>query len=217
MIEKYIDYIDDPNDTYEEYADKAMKYQFRCIFARPETITLAKKLIQNSNIVIAGAIDFPFGVLTLKEKLDQFHIYAEAGFHEIDYVLNQHYIEMENFDEIYKEMSAIHDFCLKHEIKEKAIVEMCKLDEKTKLKICQIALEIQPAYLKTSTGKSFAGADLNDVKLMKKILDNKVKIKAAGGIKTYEQAKAFIEAGADLIGASAGIQIVEQERCIENK
>lgn len=217
MIEKYIDYIDDPNDTYEEYADKAMKYQFRCIFARPETITLAKKLTENSNIVIAGAIDFPLGVLTLEEKLEQFQIYAEAGFHEIDYVLNQHHIETEKFDEIYKEMSAIHDFCLKHEIKEKAIVEMCKLDEKAKLKICQIALEIQPAYLKTNTGKSFAGADLNDVKLMKKILDNKVKIKAAGGIKTYEQAKAFIEAGADLIGASAGIQIVEQERCIENK
>lgn len=217
MIEKYIDYIDDPNDTYEEYADKAMKYQFRCIFARPETITLAKKLTENSDIVIAGAIDFPLGVLKLEEKLEQFQIYAEAGFHEIDYVLNQHHIETENFDEIYKEMSAIHDFCLKHEIKEKAIVEMCKLDEKAKLKICQIALEVQPAYLKTNTGKCFAGADLNDVKLMKKILDNKVKIKAAGGIKTYKQAKAFIEAGADLIGASAGIQIVGQERCIENK
>ena len=84
MIEKYIDYIDDPNDTYEEYAKKAMNYQFRCIFARPETIILAKKLTQNSDIIIAGAIDFPLGVLTLEEKLEQFRIYAEAGFHEID-------------------------------------------------------------------------------------------------------------------------------------
>ena len=214
MIEKYIDYIDDPNDTYEEYAKKAMNYQFRCIFARPETIILAKKLTQNSDIIIAGAIDFPLGVLTLEEKLEQFRIYAEAGFHEIDYVLNQYHIEKENFDEIYKEMRAIHDFCLAYDIKEKKIVEMCKLDEKAKLKICQIALEIQPAYLKTSTGKSFAGANLNDVKLMKKILGDKVKIKAAGGIKTYDQAKAFIEAGADLIGATAGIQIVEQERSL---
>ena len=98
-------------------------------------------------------------------------------------------------------------------IKDKVIVEMCKLDgdEEAKRKVCEIALKAKPVYLKTSTGRSFKGADLNDVKLMKSILKDAVKIKAAGGIHNYEEAKAFIDAGASALGASAGIAIVEGE------
>ena len=91
---------------------------------------------------------------------------------------------------------------------------MCKLDgdEEAKQKVCEIVLKVKPAYLKTSTGRSRKGADLNDVKLMKHILGDEVKIKAAGEIHNYEEAKAFIEAGASALGARAGIAIVEGER-----
>lgn len=215
-IEKYIDYIDDPKDTYEEYLEKAKKYNFRCVFFNHEEdgeYERAKEILKGTDIVLAGAVDFPKGVMSLEEKMKDFEKLAEMGVAEVDYVLNQTAVEMRDFDTIEKEMTTIAAFCRENHMKDKVIVEMCKLDgdEEAKKKICEIALRAKPVYLKTSTGRSFKGADLNDVKLMKSILGEAVKIKAAGGIHNYQEAKAFVDAGASALGASAGIAIVEGE------
>ena len=215
-VEKYIDYIDDPNDTYEEYLEKAKKYNFRCVFFDGEDLDSYQKgleILKGTDIVLAGAIDFQEGVMSLEEKMKDFEKMAAMGVPEIDYVLNQKAVESRDFETIEKEMTTIAEFCRKNKIKDKVIVEMCKLDgdEEAKRKVCEIALKAKPVYLKTSTGRSFKGADLNDVKLMKSILKDAVKIKAAGGIHNYEEAKAFIDAGASALGASAGIAIVEGE------
>ena len=215
-VEKYIDYIDDPNDTYEEYLEKAKKYNFRCVFfdgEDPDSYQKGLEILKGTDIVLAGAIDFPEGVMSLEEKMKDFEKMAAMGVPEIDYVLNQKAVESRDFETIEKEMTTIAEFCRKSKIKDKVIVEMCKLDgdEEAKRKVCEIALKAKPVYLKTSTGRSFKGADLNDVKLMKSILKDAVKIKAAGGIHNYEEAKAFIDAGASALGASAGIAIVEGE------
>lgn len=171
------------------------------------------EILKGTDIVLAGAIDFPEGVMSLEEKMKDFEKMAAMGVPEIDYVLNQKAVESRDFETIEKEMTTIAEFCRKNKIKDKVIVEMCKLDgdEEAKRKVCEIALKAKPVYLKTSTGRSFKGADLNDVKLMKSILKDAVKIKAAGGIHNYEEAKAFIDAGASALGASAGIAIVEGE------
>ena len=215
-VEKYIDYIDYPNDTYEEYLEKAKKYNFRCVFfdgEDPDSYQKGLEILKGTDIVLAGAIDFPEGVMSLEEKMKDFEKMAAMGVPEIDYVLNQKAVESRDFETIEKEMTTIAEFCRKNKIKDKVIVEMCKLDgdEEAKRKVCEIALKAKPVYLKTSTGRSFKGADLNDVKLMKSILKDAVKIKAAGGIHNYEEAKAFIDAGASALGASAGIAIVEGE------
>lgn len=215
-VEKYIDYIDDPNDTYEEYLEKAKKYNFRCVFfdeKDPDSYQKGLEILKGTDIVLAGAIDFPEGVMSLEEKMKDFEKMASMGVPEIDYVLNQKAVEARDFETIEKEMTTIAEFCRKNNIVDKVIVEMCKLDgdEEAKRKVCEIALKAKPVYLKTSTGRSFKGADLNDVKLMKSILGDAVKIKAAGGIHNYEEAKAFIDAGASALGASAGIAIVEGE------
>ena len=215
-VEKYIDYIDDPNDTYEEYLEKAKKYNVRCVFfdgEDPDSYQKGLEILKGTDIVLAGAIDFPEGVMSLEEKMKDFEKMAAMGVPEIDYVLNQKAVESRDFETIEKEMTTIAEFCRKNKIKDKVIVEMCKLDgdEEAKRKVCEIALKAKPVYLKTSTGRSFKGADLNDVKLMKSILKDAVKIKAAGGIHNYEEAKAFIDAGASALGASAGIAIVEGE------
>ena len=215
-VEKYIDYIDDPNDTYEEYLEKAKKYNFRCVFfdgEDPDSYQKGLEILKGTDIVLAGAIDFPEGGMSLEEKMKDFEKMAAMGVPEIDYVLNQKAVESRDFETIEKEMTTIAEFCRKNKIKDKVIVEMCKLDgdEEAKRKVCEIALKAKPVYLKTSTGRSFKGADLNDVKLMKSILKDAVKIKAAGGIHNYEEAKAFIDAGASALGASAGIAIVEGE------
>lgn len=220
MINEKIDYIDDPNDSFEEYLEKAKNYNFRCIFAKPEDeYDIAKRVLENTNIIIAGAIDFPEGQMKLDEKLKRFEVYAEKNFQEIDYTLNQKNIENRNYVAIEKEMSEISNFCKSNNIKDKVIVEMCKFqgDVEPKKEICRIANRVQPAFLKTSTGKSFGGAKIEDVRLMKKLLDPAIKIKAAGGIHSYKEAVQFLKSGASILGASAGIKIVNEEKLIKRK
>lgn len=211
---KCIDYIDDPADTFLQYLEKGKCYDFRCIFANLDTYGAAVEFLKGTDIIIAGAIDFPEGILSLNEKIEVFKAYADKGFQEIDYVINQRAIEQRDYAYIEKEMACIADFCRTHGIRDKAIVEMCKLkdDNSAKKEICEIANKVKPAFLKTSTGKSFAGAKLEDVKLMKSILHDDVKIKAAGGIHNYQEAKLFIDAGASVLGASAGIEIIKGEK-----
>lgn len=211
-INKKLDYIDNPKDTYQQYLEKALKYNVRAIFAKPNEFDLASEILADSDIIIAGAIDFPKGVMSIDQKLETFQLYSQYPYQEIDYVLNQHNIENKNFNLIHEEMLLIHDFCLEHNIREKVIVEMCKLENDTeaKLKIIEIANKIQPAFLKTSSGRSFKGAQIEDVILMKQNLSSKIKIKASGGIKTYVDALKFIQAGADVIGASAALKIIDE-------
>ena len=180
-INKYIDYIDAPEDTFEQYVEKALKYNFRCVFANLQEYETGRAMLEGSDIILAGAIDFPQGTMTLEEKLA--------------YVLNQGSIENRDFDAIEREMTTIADFCRAHGITDKVIVEMCKLDgdDAAKRRVCEIALEAKPGFLKTSTGRSFGGAKLEDVRLMHEVLGDAVAIKAAGGIHNYEEACAFIE------------------------
>ena len=203
-INKYIDYIDAPEDTFEQYVEKALKYNFRCVFANLQEYETGRAMLEDSDIILAGAIDFPQGTMALEEKLARFEEYAACGFTEIDYVLNQRSIENRDFDAIEREMTTIADFCRAHGITDKVIV-----DDAAKRRVCEIALEAKPGFLKTSTGRSFGGAKLEDVRLMHEVLGDAVAIKAAGGIHNYEEACAFIEAGASALGASAGIAIVE--------
>ena len=210
-INKYIDYIDAPEDTFEQYVEKGLKYDFRCVFANLDEYETGREMLEGSDVILAGAIDFPEGEMTLEEKVAMFERYADCGFTEIDYVLNQRSVEERDFEAIACEMTTVAEFCRSRGITDKVIVEMCKLDgdEAAKRRVCEIALEAKPAFLKTSTGRSFGGAKLADVELMREVLGDTVAIKAAGGIHTYEEARAFIDAGASALGASAGIAIVE--------
>ncbi len=212
-VNKFIDYIDDPNDTFEQYLEKGRRYNFRCVFADPDQYELGKRLLQGSDVILAGAVDFPEGKMSTEQQLQEMQIHADKGFEEVDYVLNQAAVEACDFDYIEREMSEIAEFCRAHGMRDKVIVEMCKLEgnEGAKRRICEIALAAKPFCLKTSTGRSWSGAKVEDVRLMKSILGDEVLIKAAGGIHSYDEALAFIDAGANILGASAGIAIVEGE------
>ena len=106
-ISKYIDYIDDPEDTFLQYINKGKFYDFRCVFADLETYAVAVEYLKDTSVIIAGAIDFPEGKLSLDEKMKMFKTYAEKGFREIDYVLNQKAVEQKDYLYIEKEMSCI--------------------------------------------------------------------------------------------------------------
>lgn len=88
-VNKFIDYIDDPNDTFEQYLEKGRRYNFRCVFADPDQYELGKRLLQGSDVILAGAVDFPEGKMSTEQQLQEMQIHADKGFEEVDYVLNQ--------------------------------------------------------------------------------------------------------------------------------
>lgn len=213
-INKAIDYIrDEEHDSFKTYLDKGIKYKFRAVFSPLWHYDEAIRRLEGTDIILAGAIDFPDGMMPLESKMQKFCQYADkGGYDEIDYVVNQAALANRDFDYIETEMRTISNFCHAEGMKVKAIVEMCTLEDDvcSKQRVCEIALKTKVDFLKTSTGKRSSGAKLNDVKLMKSVLGDQVKIKAAGGIRSYADATAFLEAGADVIGASAAIKITEE-------
>lgn len=209
-INRYIDYIQDQNDSTFEYLNKAKMMGVRCVFTNMFEAKQVIEYMKETNIIVAAAVDFPLGKCCIEANLKDIENFYNLGVKEIDYVLNQYAIEHRNYDYIEKQMLAISQFCREREIVDKCIVEMCKLDEESKIRVCEIAKKVRPKFLKTSTGRSTSGAKLEDVMLMKKILQNDVEIKAAGGIKTFEFAKELVDAGASALGASAAMKIIEE-------
>jgi deoxyribose-phosphate aldolase len=109
-------------------------------------------------------------------------------------------------------MQEIVSVCKEQGILSKVILETCYLTDDEKIRVCEIAKEVQPDFVKTSTGFGSAGATVEDVKLMKQIVGDKVKVKAAGGIRDLATAQAMISAGAQRLGTSSGIKIIEELR-----
>ena len=132
------------------------------------------------------------------------------GAGEIDYVINIGKLKQGDLDYIKKEMEAIVAVCRSNKVTSKVIFENCYLTKDEIRKLAEISKEVKPDFIKTSTGFGTGGATLEDVKLMKEVVGDVVKVKAAGGIRDWETCKAMIEAGAERIGTSASIAIRDQ-------
>lgn len=208
-LHKRIDYIRAPQDSFETYCTLARTYDFRCIFAYEDSVDTACELLNGTDVRIATAIDFPAGILSLAEKLKVFERRIKLGFREVDYVVNQKALEARDYRALREEMGEIAALCRSNGVVDKVIVEMPKLDgdDCAKRAVVEIARDVRPCFLKTSSGRPYR-ASLADVEIMHEILGDEVAIKAAGGIHTFEEATAFVAAGAQVIGASAAIEIV---------
>ncbi len=213
-INRLIDYIRDPKDSYAEYLKKAKNYNFRCIFANRFQFEEASNYLRGTDVIVAGYCDFPLGEECIEAQLADFQDQYRIGFREIEGILNQYAVENRIYDYIERQIAEISIFCKERDINTKIILETCKMDEECLRRVCEIALKYKPTCLKTSTGKGLKGAELDKVKLMKSILKDQVQIKAAGGIHTYKEACEFINAGAEVLGSSAGIEIYNQEKNI---
>jgi len=171
---------------------------------------LCKELLKDTNIHVGAAISFPLGQTTLAVKLFETEDAIKNGADEIDYVVNQTELKNGNWDYIKEEMEKITEVCHKYNVLCKVIFENCYLTKDEIRKLAEIALEVKPDYIKTSTGFGTGGATLEDVKLMKSVVGDAVKVKAAGGIRSWETCKAMIEAGAERIGTSSSLKILEE-------
>ena len=190
--------------------DEAKKYNFAMVAINSYPVSLCKKLLEGSNVHVGAAIGFPLGQTTIETKCFETNKAIEDGADEIDYVINVGRALDHDYAYIRKEMEAIVSICKEKKIFSKVIFENCYLNKEEIIEVAKIAKEVKPDFIKTSTGFGTSGATVEDVKLMKQIVGDEVKVKAAGGIRDWKTCKAMLEAGAEKIGTSSSIKILEE-------
>lgn len=208
MIDQTVLKADATMEEINKLCKDAKKYDFACVMINPCMINYCKEALIGSNIHIGTVIGFPLGQNMLQTKIEEAKLALINGAKEIDYVLNISELQKGNLEYIKEEMHQITEISHKNDAICKVILETCYLTKEQIESVCKIAVEEGIDFVKTSTGFGTKGATIEDVLLMKKVVGDKVKIKASGGIRTYDFAIQLIEAGAQRIGTSNGITIV---------
>ena len=194
----------------KKLCQEASDYHFKMVAINQVQSKLCAELLKDTDVDIGAAIAFPLGQTTIESKCFETKNAIEIGATEIDYVINISELKAGNLNYIEREMSEIVKICRQYNVTSKVIFENCYLTDEEKIALCQIAVKVKPDFIKTSTGFGPSGATLEDVKLMKQHVGDVVKVKAAGGIRNADTFKKMIAAGAERIGTSAGIAIIEE-------
>ena len=215
-VDELADFIDHTNlKAYATYKDmenlcnEAKKYNFKMVAINPVQSKICSIFLKDTSIHVGAAISFPLGQTSIESKVFETENSIKNGANEIDYVINITEVKTQNYEYIKDEMQRIVEVCRKNNVLCKVIFENCYLEKEEIVKLSKIAKEIKPDFIKTSTGFGTSGANYEDVKLMKDTVGDSVKVKAAGGIRNSEDFIKMIEAGAERIGTSAGITIIE--------
>lgn len=216
-IAAYIDHtLLRPDATQEQVlqlCDEARNYCFAAVCVPPCYVqAAAERLGPGARVKVATVVGFPLGYQHPKVKFLETHQAIEDGAHEIDVVLNISFMKSGRYSEIQNELSDLANFCHLKKAELKVIIETALLAKDEIVKACEICSAAGVDFAKTSTGFASGGARVEDVQLMRRTLPSHIKIKASGGIKTYADALALIQAGADRLGCSASIQIVKHEQ-----
>ena len=195
---------------FEKLCGEAKEHGFAMVAINSSPVKLCKELLKDTPVHVGAAISFPLGQTTIETKVFETKKAIEDGADEIDYVINIGKLKMGNYAYIKEEMEAIVKVCRENNVLSKVIFENCYLEKEEIVKVAEIAKEVKPDFIKTSTGFGTSGATPEDVKLMKDTVGDAVKVKAAGGIRDWETCKKMIEAGAERIGTSSSIKICEE-------
>lgn len=201
-------------DQIKKLCQEAKTHDFFSVCVQPTWISLCKEELAGSGVKIATVIGFPLGANTRETKVFEAKDAIEKGADEIDMVINIGALKSGQDQLVEDEIRAIKEAIGDHILK--VIIETCLLTEDEKIRACQLTLKAGGDYVKTSTGFSTGGAKLEDVKLMKDQVKDRAKVKASGGIRDFATAKKMLEAGAERLGVSAGIAIVEGEKNAES-
>ena len=195
--------------TWEEIrriCDDAMHYGTASVCIPPSYVKQVKEYVQNK-MAVCTVIGFPNGYMTTKAKEFETKDALETGADEIDMVINLGWVKDKKYDCIEKEIRILKNACGEKILK--VIIETCLLNEEEKIKMCEIVTRAGADYIKTSTGFSKAGATFEDIDLFSKNIGPDVKMKAAGGISSLDDAERFLELGADRLGTSRIIKLVK--------
>lgn len=194
----------------ERLCDEARRYRFRMVAVNSVQSRLCSELLAGTDVHTGAAIGFPLGQTSIAVKAFETRDALANGANEIDYVVNLTEVKAGNWGYVEDEMTQIVDICREAGVPSKVIFENCLLTQDEKLKLCEVASKVLPTFVKTSTGFSTGGATVEDVRLMRENVDERVKVKAAGGIRTADAFLDMVRAGAERIGCSAGIPIIEE-------
>ena len=195
---------------FELLCREAAENHFAMVAINSSPVALCKRLLEGSGVHVGAAISFPLGQTTVETKVFETENAIQNGADEIDYVLNVGELKQGNLDYIRREMESIVAICRKNRVICKVIFENCYLTQDEIRSAAQIAREVGPDFIKTSTGFGTGGATVEDVRLMKETVGDKVRVKAAGGIRDLDTCLAMIEAGAERIGTSSSLKILEE-------
>jgi deoxyribose-phosphate aldolase len=211
-IESYIDHTilkaDATSSDIEKICEEAIKYQFASVCVNSCRVSMCSTLLKGSNTKVCSVVGFPLGAMGTKAKSYEAACAVEDGATEIDMVINIGWVKEKEYEAVFNDIKEVKAACNGNLLK--VIIETCLLTNSEKEKVCLLAKQAGADFVKTSTGFSTAGAKVDDIKLMRKTVGVELGVKASGGIHSYNDAVALIEAGASRIGASAGIKIFEQ-------
>lgn len=186
---------------------EAIQYNFKTVCVNPFWVSEAKKLLYNTPVGICSVVGFPLGATLPEVKAQEARAAVREGATEIDMVMNIGALKEGSYNTVVEDIKAVLK-ALPPLVTLKVIIETAYLTEEEKVKAALLVEEACAHFVKTSTGFAGGGATVEDIKLLKKVVGDKLLIKASGGVQTQEQALALIEAGADRIGASRSVNII---------
>jgi deoxyribose-phosphate aldolase len=187
---------------------EAKDHRFTVIFVPPCYVDEAVAAVAGAAIRVGIPIGFPLGGHTTKAKVAEAVEAVARGASVLDMVINVSRLKSGDHDEVRRDIASV--VMATPNVEHKVILETCYLTQQEKLTACRLVVEAGADYVKTSTGFGAAGATVEDVRLMKTAVAGRAKVKASGGIRDWKTAQAMLEAGADRIGTSASLKIIEE-------
>ena len=202
-------------DDVRRVCEEALRYGFAAVCLNPVYVPIASEILKGSDVRVCSVAGFPLGS-TLKEvKALEARRAVELGASEIDMVMNIPMFKSGRYDYVEEEIREVKEAMEGRVLK--VIIECCYLTDEEKVRAAKLAERAGADYVKTSTGFGEWGARVEDVRLLRRVLSPRVKVKAAGGIRTARQVIEFIEAGADRIGTSSGVKIIQEFEKLSGK
>ena len=190
----------------EKLCAEAAEYHFASVCVNPVYIPLAARLLKGTGVKVCCVVGFPLGAIAPEQKAAEAASCAAMGAEELDMVIHVGAAKAGDCALVQRDIEGVVKAAAGHTVK--VIIETCLLTDEEKVKACKAAKAAGAHFVKTSTGFSTGGATTHDIALRRKTVGPEMGVKASGGIRDYETAMAMIEAGANRIGASAGIAIV---------
>ncbi len=216
-ISKYIDHTilkaTADQNAIKHLCEEAITYNFTAVCVPPHYVAFAKSILREYSVKIATVIGFPLGYDATETKLTSIYAAIKNGADEIDLVQNLCALKNKDWAYLRNEIAESLQPIRLHNKTLKIILETSELTNEEIIKCCEIYTKHKVDFVKTSTGFSAkGGADIEVVKLLRQHLPESIAIKAAGGIRTYTDAEAYINAGADRIGTSSGVEIFKESK-----
>ncbi len=212
-IAKMIDHTmlkaDATTETIKRYCSEAKEYGFASVCVNTCHVPLVAEELKGSDVKVCCVVGFPLGAMSTAAKAFEAKTAVQDGADEVDMVINVGGMKDRNYEMVKADIKAVVDASEGRTVK--VIIETCLLTKDEIVKACELSVEAGASFVKTSTGFSTGGALASDVALMKKTVGDRAKVKASGGIRTYEQAMELINAGADRIGAGNGVILLAKE------